>query len=394
MHSNSKKPRLGGLNNWRALLIAVKTMLPIAAGIAVVAIVIAWLSGTFQERIAPGRTEPTARTLDGQATDIVHEVSKSYLEEAVGTLKAASRSIVSAKVLARIEEIAVSAGDQVTSGDTLIRLDSAELRAKLKQTEQALVAATANRDEAESNHERQKRLLAENATSQSDFDESVRRLDVARSEVLRSEQAIAEANALLSYTVIKAPRNGRVVDRLAEPGDTARPGEPLLVLYDAASLRLEAPVLENLAVKLKVGDKLEVYVDSLDRRIESTVDEIVPQADAPSRSFLVKCSLPRSEDLYEGMFGRLYIPGGERRHLCLATNAIRRIGQLEFVDVVLPGDRLERRFIKTGRVGIPGRIEVLSGLKADERVVLHTVSGSVPTPGDGEFDGAPTESGV
>jgi RND family efflux transporter MFP subunit len=182
---------------------------------------------------------------------------------------------------------------------------------------------------------------------------------------------VAEAKAMLSYTEIRAPKSGRIVDRLAEPGDTARPGEPLLRLYDATSLRLEAPVKEELAIRLEVGQNLDVYIDALERTVSGTVDEIVPQADAPSRSFLVKVAVPRSDDLYEGMFGRLRIPAGRRRHLCLAMDAIRQVGQLEFVDVLLPDGTLEQRFIKTGRVGMPGRVEVLSGLEAGEKVVLY-----------------------
>ena len=44
---------------------------------------------------------------------------------------------------------------------------------------------------------------------------------------------------------------GRIVDRTAEPGDTAQPGKPILTLYDSQSLRLDTPVLEQLAVKLQ-----------------------------------------------------------------------------------------------------------------------------------------------
>jgi len=349
----------------------VATAVPLAVGLAALVLVIAWLAGTFENKIPPGRAETNVAMLSGQPTDEVHEVTKAYIEEAIGTLKAASRTVVSAKVLATIEEITVAAGDQVNAGDLLVRLDNQEPSAKLKQAEQALVGAVANRKEAETNYNRMERLVQKNAISKSDFDEATRRLAVARAEESRIEQAVTEAKVLLSYTVITAPRQGRIVDRLAEPGDMARPGEPLLVLYDASSLRLEAPVLERLAVKMKTGDKLGVYVDALDREVQATLDEIVPQADAPSRSFLVKASLPRSDDLYEGMFGRLRIPAGTRRHLCLATDAIEKVGQLEMVDVVLPDDRLERRFIKTGRLGMPGKVEVLSGLKAGERVVLH-----------------------
>ena len=79
------------------------------------------------------------------------------------------------------------------------------------------------------------------------------------------------------------------------------------------------------------------------------------------------------------MFGRLKIPTGERRFLCLNKAAIERVGQLEFVDVVGPDNVLLRRQIQTGRSGMPGRIEVLSGLKADERVVLYGPSAATPS---------------
>jgi RND family efflux transporter MFP subunit len=339
--------------------------------VAVLVGLIAWLSGTFEDKILPATTTAAGdQRLANQPTDVVHEVTKDYIEEAIGTLKAASRSVISAKVLATIDAINVTAGDQVKEGDVLVQLDDQELVAQLHQAEHQLDAATANRLEAEQDFARAQQLVGGKVITQAEYDSTVRQMDVARANESRAKQAVEGARILLSYTTIRAPKAGRIVDRLAEPGDTARPGEPLLVLYDATSLRLEAPVPEQLAVKLKVGQKLTVHVDSRDQDFEATIDEIVPQADAPSRSLLVKASLPRSGDLYEGMFGRLEIPAGQRRHLCLAEAAIEHIGQLEFVDVVRPDGVIERRYIKTGQVGMPGRIEVLSGLKVGEQVVL------------------------
>lgn len=343
----------------------------IVVGAGVVVLAIAWLAGAFETKIPPAEVPAQVRKLSGQPTDVVHEVEKSYIEEVVGTLKAASRSIVSAKVLATIVEIPVTAGDRVAEGDVLVRLDDEQLQARERQAEQELAAARANRREAEQDYRRQARLLEQRAITRAAFEQTTRKLETAQANESRAEQAVAETEVLLSYATILAPKSGRIVDRLAEPGDTARPGEPLLVLYDAESLRLEAPVTEQRAVQLSVGEQLVVFVDALDREIDATVDEIVPQADAPTRSFLVKAGLPRSSDLFEGMFGRLRIPAGTRRHLCLAESAVRQVGQLEFVDVVMPDESLEKRYIKTGRVGLPGRIEVLSGLAAGERVVLY-----------------------
>jgi RND family efflux transporter MFP subunit len=346
-------------------------ILPMIVGFAVLILAIAWLAGAFTPKIEPGAVEPAVRKLAGEPTDQVHEVTKEYIEEAVGTLRAARRTAISAKVLATIEEITVTAGDQVEAGDVLVRLDAKELQARLRQADQALIGAVAARKQAEHDYNRTKSLHEKRVASQAELDRATADLDVAKAEEARQTEAVDEAKAQVSYATITAPKAGRVVDRLAEEGDTARPGEPLLVLYDASSLRLEAPVPEKLAVKLQVGQQLEVSIDALGRKETATIDEIVPQVDAASRSFLVKAALPPSAGLYEGIFGRLLIPAGTRRHLCLATDAIRRVGQLEFVDVVLPDETVETRLIKTGRMGMPGRIEVLSGLRADETVILR-----------------------
>lgn len=346
-------------------------LLLIVFGMGVLVVTIAWLSGMFVDKTEPGRTEQVVRQIEDEPTDFVHEVQKTVVEEAIGTLKASSRTSVSAKLMATIESINVTAGDQVVVGQELVRLDGKEIQARLDQAKQNLQSAMANRELAQQQFDRIDNLYQQGAASRADFDRASRDLQVAIAEVTRTEEVVREVETQLSYTTITATKGGRIVDRFAEPGDIAQPGEPILALYDADSLRLEVPVMENLAVKLRVGDELTVYIDAIEREYKATIGEIVPQADAPSRSFLVKAILPKSEDLYEGMFGRLRIPAGERRHLCLATDAIVSIGQLEFVDVVLENGNVERRLIKTGQLGMPGRQEVLSGLEAGERVILH-----------------------
>ncbi|TWT89363.1 efflux RND transporter periplasmic adaptor subunit [Neorhodopirellula pilleata] len=354
---------------WTSGIVRVFTVI---AGLVVLVITIGWLSGMFESKVQPGRSDRHVRRLANERTDVVHEIEKSTIEEAIGTLKASSRTVVSSKIMATIDEIAVVAGDQVEQGQVLIRLDDKEYQSRLDQAKRALDAAIANRKQAEKQYQRVETLSQQNAASRSEFDSASRDVQVTLADEARSRQAVSEAEVMLSYTTIDAAKSGRIVDRLAEPGDISQPGVPILVLYDATSLRLEAPVMEHLAVQLKPGDQLKVYVDAHQREYSATVDEIVPQADAPSRSFLVKASLPKSDDLYEGMFGRLLIPAGERRHLCLNTDALIEVGQLEFVDVVLPEGTIERRLVKIGQLGMPGRREVLSGVEAGERVLIRS----------------------
>jgi len=354
--------------------VVLKKVLPVTGGLVVLVLVIAWLAGVMVEKIEPGRSEVAVRRVDPnlkQGVYEVREVFKDYTEEAVGTLKAASRTEISARVLAPINRIHAAAGQVVQAGDVLVELDRRALETQLSQVQASLVAAQAALAQAESDYKRATQLFQKKVIGQGDMDQSTANVKVARANLDHAQQAVGEAEVMLSYTTIKAPKDGMVVDKLAEEGDMARPGEPLLILYDPTSLRLEVPVMENLAVKLKPGDELVVQIDALgDRQVKAVIDEIVPQAEAASRSFLVKVKLPRSKDLFEGMFGRLIIPVGRRRHLCLNTEAIETIGQLQFVDVVNPDGTVERRFIKTGRYGDANHREVLSGLKAGERVLL------------------------
>ena len=354
-------------------------------GILVVSIVVAmkWISIdiSWNQKIPPGQIEQEPQKLSpSDQTDRVHAIVQPYYEEALGTLKAATRTEIAARVLAPIQRINVRAGQHVNKDDVLIVLDDRAFKTGLSKAQSDLLSAKASREQAENNYRRQAALVKKQVVSKEEYDEALAAVGVARAKLAYAEEALAEAEVMLSYTVIKAPKSGVIVDRLAEEGDMARPGEPLLILYDPMSLRLEVPVMENLAVKLHPGDQLNVRIDALEKTemVKAVVDEIVPQAQATSRSFLVKVALPRSPNLFEGMSGRLQVPAGTRRFLCLNAEAIERNGQNERVYVVHDDGTLERRLIKTGRVGRrdektgrPTRVEVLSGLEADEKVLLR-----------------------
>jgi RND family efflux transporter MFP subunit len=347
---------------------------------------IAWWSGAFEPKIEPDQKAVASAVPDSLANyvkDQVHPVDQPYYAEAIGTLKAASRTQISARVMAEIKSIKVRAGDMVEKGDLLVELDREAMQRRLLQAKAELAAAEAAVDQTETEYTRAQKLIKADpgAITDQQLKQAVFQYETAKAKRSGAEEALAEAEVLLSYTEIRAPKAGTIVERLAEPGDVAQPGIPLLELYDPTSLRLEVPVMEDLAITLKEGDELRVKIDALDNKeFLATVDEIVPQAEAASRSLLVKVKLPPSPELIEGMFGRLMIPAGVRRHLCLNAAAIERIGQLEFVYTVDEDGNPERRYIKTGRYGRPDRVEVLSGLKANETVLVKAKEASEPTP--------------
>jgi len=162
---------------WRVL----KAIVPLAAGLVVLVLVIAWLSGFFVEKIPAGTAPVAQRKLAPDTpTDMVHEVVKTYYEEAVGTLKAASRTEISSRVLAPIEKIHVRAGQAVRSGEVLIELDSRQLETQRSQAQANLAAAEAAYENAQTEYQRNQRAYAARAIPKQRLDESLRNLEVSR----------------------------------------------------------------------------------------------------------------------------------------------------------------------------------------------------------------------
>ena len=172
----------------------------------------------------------------------------------------------------------------------------------------------------------------------------------------------------MAYTRILAPFDGRVVDRFAEPGDTAQPGSKLLALYNPLSLRVEAQVREIVALGLEVGQALQVEIPSMQKVVDAVIEERVPAADPGSRSFKVKASFAFDKSLLPGMYARLLVPVGNGTQLLIPADRVVHVGQLDLVWVYEDGQSY-RRFVRIGSVDQNGQVEILAGLKEGEWVL-------------------------
>jgi membrane fusion protein (multidrug efflux system) len=329
------------------------------------------MSDSFNVRIGPAALDESAPKAPACAqTAIVAETVVPIVEEASGAVQAKRRTMVSSRIMAAIRELRVSAGDEVAEGEVLAVLDDRDLAAKVTETQRAIEGLAAARANAKKDQDRMKELLTRGVIGHSEFDQADSAFKVADAKLEEAKRSLEGAKVALSFAEIKAPAAGRIVERYAEPGDIASPGSPLLSLYDPASLRLEAPVRESLATTLAVGESIDVRLGSEQEPLDGVISEIVPQAEAGSRTFLVKIDLPNREGVFTGMFARALIPAGERRRLLIPENAVEQIGQLSFVSVAGPERALSRRLITLGQKVAPGQIEVLSGLSAGESVLL------------------------
>jgi RND family efflux transporter MFP subunit len=350
----------------------VRTAVLAVALIAGLGFLLLALAGFFKPKVpAPGQL-PSQANADGRPLAKVRLVRRPVHETAVGTVRAVHEAAVASKLLARVIEVRVKAGQVVTQDEVLVRLDDSALQARLKQVEAAVVTATASKEGATADWKRAEELLPSGGISKEDADRRATALRTATAELERARQTAREAKVLLDYATIRSPLTGRVIDKRVEAGDTVIPGQVLLTLYDPTRMQMIVTVRESLARQLSVGQKVRGRLEALNHDCEATVSEIVPEAQAASRSFAVKVTGPCPPGVYSGMFGRIFIPLGQEEVVTVPAAAVVRVGQLDIVAVVEDGN-VRRRSVQLGRP-LNNDYEVLAGLRPGETVVLQRVA--------------------
>jgi membrane fusion protein (multidrug efflux system) len=326
------------------------------------------LAGVFRSKVSTDKGTSTLKATDDLPLAVVRLLRRPRYETAVGTVKPVHETAVASKLLARVVEVKVKAGQTVTRNEVLVRLDDADLQARLKQAEAALAAAKSSYDHASTDYKRAQQLLEGKAIARAEYDRFETAFRTATAELERAQQAVREAKVLLDYATIRAPMTGIVIDKRVEAGDTVGPGQVLLTLYDPTRMQMVVTVRESLAQRLAVGQKVRGRLEALKHDCEATISEIVPEAQAASRSFTVKVTGPCPPGVYSGMFGRIFIPLEEEELVVVPAAAVFKVGQLDMVDVVAAGT-IRRRSVQLGRK-LDQDYEVLAGLKPGEKVVL------------------------
>jgi RND family efflux transporter MFP subunit len=342
-----------------------KLLLPIAA-LLILLLLVAVMAGYFTRKIQPGLDPLTALDTSDAVSVITQETA--FTEPVPATVEAKETTIISSRLLARITAISVRAGDQVEQGQLLLELEKTDLLARAQQARERILAVEARLTEARQNLRRAEELHKRGLIAAADRDAARANAAALEADLGSVRQALQEAETGVAFTEIRSPISGRIVDRFAEPGDTASPGQKLLALYNPFSLRVEAWVRENLALSLQVGQPLQVEIPAARQTLTASIEEIVPAADPGSRSFLVRAVLPPGRILLPGMYARLQVPAGTRSRLLVPADRIARAGQLDVVWVA-SGTEPERRFVRLGQVTDDGMIEVISGLQAGEQVL-------------------------
>lgn len=346
-----------------------------------VTLLLLWLAGRFAPKVPTESVsaKSTAPKIIGRVAP-VRLIRIPMVESAAGTIRAVHETTIGSKLMARVVEVNLKAGQPVQKGDVLMRLDDADLRAKLQQAHAALSSAEAAHAQAAADEKRFAGLVKSNAVSRQDYEKTATALKSTEAELRRATELVNEVQATLDWATIRSPMDGAVIDKKVDLGDLVRPGQMLVTLFDPKRMQLVASVRESLAQRLQVGQSIGVDIEGMKKRCTGTISEIVPEAQAASRAFQVKVTGPCPPGIYTGMFARMRIPLEEEQVLVVPRQAVRNVGQLELVEVV-EREHASRRAVRTGRT-FDENVEVLSGLREGEEVVVPGEASAVEASGN------------
>lgn len=254
-------------------------------------------------------------------------------------------------------------GDRVRSGQVVAVLDGDDVQARIR-------AAEAQFALAEQTQGRVDRLARQGAASQQELDAATAALETARG-------GLAEARAQAGYVEVTASFAGVVTERMADVGDLAVPGRPILRLQSDGALRVVADLPADAREIVGLGDSLRVEAGG--ERYSATVTRVVPVLDPASRRFRIEAALGERGSLQPGTVVSVVAFGAGGTSRWVPDDAVVRRGQLTGVFSV-ESDTVRLRWLRLGR-SIGGASEVLAG-PIGELVVVRR-------PGAGVVDGAP-----
>ncbi|MDP3162685.1 MAG: efflux RND transporter periplasmic adaptor subunit [Reyranella sp.] len=310
-------------------------------------------------------------------------------------------SFATVDLVARVEgfltEIKYTDGAQVKKGDTLFVIEQTMYKAKVKEADAGLAGAKAALVQAEAEFTRQETLLRQNVSAQATFDTAKAKRDSARANVENNEGNLTVAQTNLGYTTVLAPFDGIVSKHLITVGE--------LVGNGAATKLATIVQLDPMYVEFNMSeqDVLQIRENLKERRLDvqelskiplsiglmnedgfphqGFLNYVSPELDATTGTILVRGLFSNpTRALVPGFFVRVKVPKGlgPTASLLVPNRVIAEDQAGKYLLVVNKDNVVEQVRITTGQLLAGGLRVIVTGLKADDRVVLSTNSRAIP----------------
>jgi multidrug efflux pump subunit AcrA (membrane-fusion protein) len=355
------------------------------------------------------------------AAEIVSvESSGSHTRSVLGSTVVPYKEVtLSAQIPGVVKYVAGAVGTKLQQGAVIFQVDDSQLRAKRNAVVSQITMAQAGMQNAQAQYYREltsprsKDVSAmpgfampamfdrmavrpfansmmggydSNTIQQADLTNAMSSLSQSQSQYQQAMAQLQEIDSGLRDASAYAPFEGIILEKMVEMGDTVQPGQPLIKYGYTKYLRLQADVPSGLVGNLSQDMVVPARIDN-NINTSVRVAEIYPVADANRHTVTVKFDMPTEVAAAPGMYAEIYLPEskkGDAQVLSIPSTALMKGSSLPSVLVVKPNNTSELRLVRLGSDQGDGRVEVVSGLTAGERVIdqppAGVTSGWMPPP--------------
>jgi RND family efflux transporter MFP subunit len=337
-----------------------------AVGIAVLAAGIAAAVAARSRAEVAAQQEAPAVSVGHESIHVVDTGAVSVGPVISGSLQPERMATVRAEVAGAVLTTNVEVGQPVTRGQVLARIDDLAIRAGYESALSAVREAEGTALVARRNVRRMETLVSEGAVAERAVEDARTAALAAERQLAAARAALAQADELLSKTVLRAPITGVVADRSVNAGDIVQPGMALLTVVDPSSMQLEASVPSEQLAHVRVGAPVEFRVNGYAQAFTGSVDRVSPIADPVTRQVRVFVSIPNVQNrLVGGLFAEGRIQTETRAGLVAPATAVQMVGGGA-------GGRAEARRVRNGVVEL---VEVVIGLRDESSETVMVAAG-------------------
>ena len=293
------------------------------------------------------------------------------IERSLGRLESDVDPRVAAEVSGRVLSIAVQAGQTVSQGEVLARLDAADYRLAVERASADLNRLEVLAEQQQRQVDRYRALVEENFFSVNALDEVETQLAATRAQIIAARSGLAQARNNLDRTLVRAPAAGVIAQRLVSVGDYIGAGNPLFDLNTDQTLRVVLPFPEVLGSRLAVGQTLRLSAPTAPEiRLEAPITEIRPVIGPQNRAIEVLAEVRNPGGWRAGgsVTGEVVLARREGAMVIPPLALVRRpSGSVVYV---IAGEEAKERAVELG-VRTAEFIEIVEGLEAGEAVAVE-----------------------
>jgi membrane fusion protein, multidrug efflux system len=327
-------------------------------------------AGCGRSQGAPAATQRVRAITVSVAPVAVQDVI--YQITAPGSLEAEEVVQVTAEVEGQATAVNFQEGNRVTPGTVLALIDPDRYRLEAQRAEAAYKKALADAERAKSELARRQALAAEQLVSADELNRAEGEAGTlaAEADAARAARDLAAQNVHRSR--VRAPRGGVINTRTVETGQYIRSGAVLATIVDTSRLRLRFKVSEGESLRARTGQTVTFHVQSLGQTdFPAAIYHVGEIADPSTRQVEVLAWVKNPGVLKPGFFAEVSLASESRKGATVVPESAVQASEQGFVSYVVKEGKAEMRPIRIGLRTGTGVVEILSGLKAGDTVVVE-----------------------